>query len=283
MRYASNLSCSTSSSASISPLFHDRNTARCLDCRVSLLPHGGPASGFFFFFFLTSPVFSENFRRTFFSETVFFRGTSNSPAVVLFGVMSSTVVSMNSERGEHTLVIDNFAVVKNKFEMGEKYITSAFTTCGEKWCIHCYFKGESEKNNSGSLYVRHIGKEKDFFVSYRISDDCGTKKTVVHYLGEKAGKNIGWTTVKGFENPPSDTYKARITIEVIRRVETFDFEEHTAPTLSEDLAALLSLPEKSADVEFVVEGRSFPGHRAILSARSPYFAAMLQNGMRESK
>ncbi len=189
---------------------------------------------------------------------------------------------MTSEKGEHALVLNHLGTIKSTFERGEKYTTSTFTACGEQWCIHCYFKGESERNNSGSLYVHHIGKEKDFFVSYGISDDCGTKKTVVHYLGEKAGKNIGWTTVKGFENPPNDTYKARITIEVIRRVETFE-DEHTAPTLGEDLAALLSLPEKSADVEFVVEGRSFPGHRAILSARSPYFAAMLQNGMRESK
>eukprot|EP01119_Soliformovum_irregulare_P015065 TRINITY_DN4194_c0_g1_i1.p1 TRINITY_DN4194_c0_g1~~TRINITY_DN4194_c0_g1_i1.p1 ORF type:complete len:469 (-),score=89.02 TRINITY_DN4194_c0_g1_i1:199-1431(-) len=49
-----------------------------------------------------------------------------------------------------------------------------------------------------------------------------------------------------------------------------------------DLASLLTNP-KFSDISFDVDGQMFPAHRAIMYARSPHFAALIDNGMRESK
>ena len=187
---------------------------------------------------------------------------------------------MNSEKGEHTLVINDFARFRETFKKGDVYTTPLFTVCGEKWNIHWYLKGRN--GTTGDMFLHYLGNKNKLFVKTGLS---GEKTFSCYYEADDECKTWGWRNVKGFKNPPGDTYRAQITIEIPRfAMATEDVTEHgsTAPTLREDFAALLS-SEKSSDVEFIVEERSFPAHRLILSARSPYFAAMFQNGMKESR
>lgn len=52
-------------------------------------------------------------------------------------------------------------------------------------------------------------------------------------------------------------------------------------TFQADLAGMLDDTE-FADVVFVVEGRRFHAHRAVLAARCEHFRVMFSSGMRES-
>ncbi|KAG2484970.1 hypothetical protein HYH03_016267 [Edaphochlamys debaryana] len=49
-----------------------------------------------------------------------------------------------------------------------------------------------------------------------------------------------------------------------------------------DLLALLERPGATSDVTLVAGGRSFPAHRAILAARSDFFARLFDSGMSDS-
>ncbi len=189
---------------------------------------------------------------------------------------------MNTEKGEHTLVINDFAHFRESFEKGDVYTTPLFIVCGEKWNIRWFPKGRT--GTTGDMFLHYLGNKDKLFVKAGLS---GEKTFSCYYKADDEHMNWrgGWRSVKGFKNPPGDTYRAQITIEILRfAMATEDVTEHrsTAPTVCEDFAALLS-SEKSSDVEFIVEERSFPAHRLILSARSPYFAAMFQNGMKESR
>jgi hypothetical protein len=55
----------------------------------------------------------------------------------------------------------------------------------------------------------------------------------------------------------------------------------TSSTMTKDMKALAH-QQKFSDIVFVVEGKPVYAHKAILCARSPYFAAMLLGGLREA-
>lgn len=53
------------------------------------------------------------------------------------------------------------------------------------------------------------------------------------------------------------------------------------PTLARDFGSVVG-DAQYADIRFIAEGRTFPAHRFILEARSPYFRSMFRSGMMES-
>lgn len=68
----------------------------------------------------------------------------------------------------------------------------------------------------------------------------------------------------------------------VSRLEATAITSATVVELLRDLRTLVNNESAFPDVVFLVEGRRVFGHRAILSARSPRFRALLGSGMRES-
>lgn len=76
---------------------------------------------------------------------------------------------------------------------------------------------------------------------------------------------------------------ADVTVLDVAKLEATAITSAAVSSLLGDLRSLLDNEDMFPDVTFLVGGKKVHGHRAILAARSPHFAAMFSSGMRESR
>uniref|UniRef100_A0A0D9X9Y2 BTB domain-containing protein n=1 Tax=Leersia perrieri TaxID=77586 RepID=A0A0D9X9Y2_9ORYZ len=160
--------------------------------------------------------------------------------------------------------------------IGDVFFSDAFTAGGHTWRVTYYPRGDKKENNNGdhfSLFLKLDSKSKD------------VKAIFDAFLMDKDGKPLlllprDACSERDLESSYVVDGKFRIMCVVIV------LHDDRAPVPSSDIGVHLGrLLDSSdgADVSFMVDGETFPAHRAVLAARSPVFKAELFGSMVESK
>jgi len=197
-----------------------------------------------------------------------------------------------------------------KKKTGEYVISPDFHSDDDKevkWCVWIYPNGSEEE------YKEHISVFLLLNHSPKNRPNISTKFTFT--LLDKEGKEIYKHTITehtfSFENPGSgwgctktikladvlknDMFSLTCNLEytdpknpstktsILRcpLIPPLSNEELTS-SLNQNLEQLFNNRSETADVRFVVAGKEIKSHKAIVSARSPVFTAMLKSGMKES-
>jgi speckle-type POZ protein len=212
---------------------------------------------------------------------------------------------------EFTWKITNFSQQKLKNGPGKWIRSRAFCVGCEgdlKFTLGCYPQGDVQSDDTeetavgkwSSLFLDTECSKKYInchFIEFSILDADGDKFDRHHFHKTIPFKSWGFEKfilLTDLENPvnnllPNDTLTICCRVEETDEPEKeeCDCEEEHPQTadnrrkLCEDLASLLD--DKNADFVFKVENEEIFAHKAILTARSPVFAAMFQHDMRENK
>ncbi|CAO2173556.1 unnamed protein product [Urochloa humidicola] len=176
--------------------------------------------------------------------------------------------------------------------IGEAVYSKNISAGGHVWRINCYPHGfrKEDKGEYLSIYLQLMGKSKnvraifDVFVMGRGGEPSSShaKRCVQVYPPE--GYNMwGYCQfVKRSDLESLYVTNGCVTILCVIIILRDDPMDIPTSDMGIHIAHLLDCPETS-DVSFVINGESFPAHRAILAARSPVFKAQLFGSMADAK
>ena len=207
------------------------------------------------------------------------------------------ITSTTLMKAEFHWIIHNFGYKCQHKKVGGFLESPFFHAPGDEdvqWYLRIFPNGERDKGGSFAAFVyahpspfklgcnvrvrQYLRDENTQTELYQLADDC---------YDFSDGLGWGYTNLsqKRFLPVKSLRYICKLEYEV-EKVETnldgpFSGALQPAADLVTNLAEFLSSTGNS-DVTFVVEGKEFPAHKAIVSARSPVFAAMFQHNMKEA-
>ena len=201
-------------------------------------------------------------------------------------------------KAEFQWTIENFGTKCRSKEVGEFLKSAHFKTPGDEeveWFLKVFPNGETEEGFVSIFVYSHPTplklagcskvKVRQFLIDE--SNQMEVYKTIdssYNFLDH----GVGW----GYEKIPQDNF---LSVQNLRCICSLEYEiekmanledpfsSTTEPEadLTTNLAKFLS-STTIGDVTFIVGRKEFQAHKAILSARSPVFAAMFQHDMKEA-
>jgi len=173
-----------------------------------------------------------------------------------------------------------------------------------KWYIQLFPNGDTEEHKGWISAFLHCRNGSDFLPSINAQFTITTafdeerknvwSETMKKSFGqnEPHGMGHGWCTDNLDEVLKSNFFSLVCQIEYADSDPPTKVSVQLSPSLSltkEELTSSLSQNleqlfnnRKETDVSFIIKGKEIKAHKAILLARSPVFAAMMESGMKES-
>lgn len=204
------------------------------------------------------------------------------------------VTRSQSEKGLMSWEVHQFSFLT--LAPGEKIKSSVFTVGKKRWQIHLYPCGDRDDKDHVTCYLHYLDdSDEEFNARWKavFLTKSGESLRMPLELQFSFGKikSRGWRGIL-LRKPnflgPDDVLVVESELEVFSEWVTTDNNlQVPAPAIDcqeemqSQLEELLREPELFSDVTLEVEGKSFPVHKNILSARSPVFRAMFTGGMRE--
>ena len=200
---------------------------------------------------------------------------------------SRFIPSTSTLKAELNWTIEQFGSKCKEAKFGESLISPIFHAPGDEstnWTAQLYPNGKN-RDTMGYIYL------------------CADQESTYSYLQPNYTANISYTLFDKKKNqlcqitsnnsstsatrPDHGTAKffsvenllvhCKVEYQVTKLLPTYGKQ----PDLASDISRFLT-STSNGDVTFVIREREFPGHKLILSARSPVFAAMFQHDMKES-
>lgn len=204
------------------------------------------------------------------------------------------VTRSKSEKGLMSWEVHQFSFLA--LVPGEKIKSSVFTVGKKRWQIHLYPCGDRDDKDHVTCYLHYLDdNEEEFSARWKAMflTKSGESLRMPLELQFNFGKikSRGWRGIL-LRKPnflgPEDVLVVESELEVFSEWVTTD-NNLPQPAVSADsqeemqqqFEGLLSEPDLFSDVSLDVEGKLYPVHKNILSARSPVFRAMFTGGMRE--
>ncbi|KAF0898135.1 hypothetical protein E2562_001783 [Oryza meyeriana var. granulata] len=207
--------------------------------------------------------------------------------------MISSSIRM-ADSGSLDLKLDYSAT--NACGIGDVVVSDAFSAGGHTWIVNCYPRGDKKEDNNGeylSLFLKLVGESKNvkaIFDAFMMEKDgkpsSSVAKRCVQVYPPEGFTDWGWPQfVKRSDLESSYVVNGKVRIMcvviVLRDGDMYRVPE-PPPDIGVHLGRLLDSAD-GTDVSFIVDGETFPAHRAVLAARSPVFRAELLGSMAESK
>lgn len=204
------------------------------------------------------------------------------------------VTRSQSEKGLMSWEVHQFSFLT--LQPGEKIKSSVFTVGKKRWQIHLYPCGDRDDKDHVTCYLHYLDdNEEEFSARWKavFLTKSGESLRMPLELQFSFGKikSRGWRGIL-LRKPnflgADDVLVVESELEVFSDWVTTD-NNLPVPSSSIDcheemqlqFESLLKEPELFSDVTLEVEGKAFPVHKSVLSARSPVFRAMFTGGMRE--
>jgi speckle-type POZ protein len=204
----------------------------------------------------------------------------------------------------------NFVETKN-VAIGDFVSSPDISAGGHLWRINCYPRGnkKEDKGDYLSIFFELVSKSKDgvkatleAFVMDRHGALSSSHKSLVHVYPPKKGSDVDndindWGWPRFVERSVLESLYVtdgsviilcgvKVGSSLVRRepreTSCSPSDEVPPSDIGRHLGILLDSAEGS-DVSFVVGGKTFPAHRAVLAARSPVFKAQLLGSMADAK
>ncbi|XP_078150670.1 BTB/POZ and MATH domain-containing protein 2-like [Carex rostrata] len=210
----------------------------------------------------------------------------------------SSVSNVSTSTGVHHFEICNYSLTKGR-GIGTNILSRTFTVGKHNWRIMCFLDGENQKSSDCiSVFLLYCPKsDKEARIKFSISLlDHATgavqhRTNSIQHVFSSSSKCWGWPNfinkneLEASSCLRNDSLTIVCNVIVIGEPKTYD--TRVAPIvepsiLYKQLGTLLSV-EKGADINFEVDGRSFPAHRSVVAASSPVFRAQLSGLMKEAK
>lgn len=216
---------------------------------------------------------------------------------------SSSAITAGTETGQHHLKIAGFSRITKNVSTGSDIKSRSFRVGGHNWRISYYPNGMSSSwSDYISIYLeldRSVSKGVSALFRFELLDHGG--KPVPQYTTqsyERIFRDGGWgipdfikrAELEKSEYLRDDSFTVRLDFTVMNEIQTKDIDMDGAspeappppaaavvvppPDLHRHLGGLLKTGD-AADVTFEVDGKAFPAHSCVLSARSPVLRAEL--------
>ncbi|CAL5005045.1 unnamed protein product [Urochloa decumbens] len=177
--------------------------------------------------------------------------------------------------------------------IGEAVYSKNISAGGHDWRIRCYPQGYREEDQGEylSIFLQFMGESKnvrtifDVFLMGRDGEPSSSHAKRCLHVYPPAEGYTSWGCLQFVKR--SDLESLYVTngwatfmcVVIVVRDDPMDVPPSD---MGIHIGHLLDCPETS-DVSFVINGDSFPAHRAILAARSPVFKAQLFGSMADAK
>ena len=182
-------------------------------------------------------------------------------------------------------------------ESPDKYIVSPeFSVCDSKnttgkCVLKVYPKGEKDSKEYVALYLKNISaEEKILCFTLCIIDRGGNKREIISTPERDDGYSLESNASWKFDFVPIDALKKKDSTLLSKDgTLTINLDIHKPGPPNCPVTSLLKDLEdcfedmKFSDKQIVCQGKKFDVHQFVLSARSPYFAAMFSGGFKEGK
>ncbi|KAF3339060.1 hypothetical protein FCM35_KLT16531 [Carex littledalei] len=210
----------------------------------------------------------------------------------------SSVSSVSTSTGVHHFEICNYSLTKGR-GIGTNILSRTFTVGKHDWRINCFLDGvKQESSDCISVFLVYCPKsDKEARIKFSLSLlDHATgaaqhRKNSSLNVFSSFSNSWGWTDfinkneLEASSCLRNDSLTIVCNVTVIGEPQTYDSRvlPIVKPSiLYKQLGTLLSV-EKGADINFEVDGRSFPAHRSVVAASSPVFRAQLSGLMKEAE
>ncbi|KAF3339061.1 hypothetical protein FCM35_KLT16532 [Carex littledalei] len=224
--------------------------------------------------------------------------------IYLYTICNSTpqlrsVSCVSTTTGVHHFEIRNYSLTKGR-GVGKTIHSTTFTVGEHDWRIKCYLDGDKhESSDCISVFLLYCPKSDEKarvkFTLSLLDQATGTAQNRPCYTSEKlfssSDKDWGWTkfitrnVLEASSCLRNDILTIICNVTIIGEPQTYDSRVPpiVKPSiLYKQLGTLLSV-EKGADINFEVDGRSFPAHRSVVAASSPVLRSQLSDLMKEAK
>ncbi|CAM0957752.1 unnamed protein product [Alopecurus aequalis] len=178
--------------------------------------------------------------------------------------------------------------------IGEALLSDVFSVGGHLWRIEFYPRGYNDEHNGvyTSIFLAHISKSRSVrakFEVFMMGVDGEPSTSGIRRICETFGigggeesSDWGWPTFEVVSYVEKYFVTDRHVTFVCTIVVIDDSPIPVPPSdIGKHLGRLLDHTD-GADVSFIIDGETFPAHRAVLAARSPVFRAELFGSMAES-
>ncbi|KAL6644499.1 hypothetical protein ACP70R_016107 [Stipagrostis hirtigluma subsp. patula] len=180
--------------------------------------------------------------------------------------------------------------------VGDSVSSGDILVGGHLWRINCYPRGDTNEHKGEyvSIFLKLASKStkvKAIFEAFVMGRDgelslYHSKRCSQIYPPNTENNDWGWNKlVKRSDLESNYVSNGWVTIMcgvIVARDKPLEYPLHVPPSdIGFDLGCLLHCADGS-DVSFVVDGETFPAHRAVLAARSPVFKAQLFGSMADA-
>jgi len=137
------------------------------------------------------------------------------------------------------------------------------------WAI-AHWKAYKKENGGGNIWLKN--EETGGYLSVRSNE------------GWSLGDGVVWTkNQQGSPSIASSWEKVRIEFNESNKKKSSILLDIPNSSFQEEIKFLLNNRKSHPDIYFIIEDEEFCGHRSILMARSQYFNALFNRGLKESR